>query len=622
MQSKSKKTVSLVVVSIFVFSMFFASVPLALAQPSLDLNPTNGPSGTVVTIDGNGFTSGTYRVYFDRDGDERLDWNEPYRTVSVNETGKFTTTLTIPSVASGLYYIRADSPPYNPPAKASALFTVTVIIMNLPPAAINFTSVLDAIADIEGKLWSNLDSLKNEIKAIEAKLDDAKTGLPGIQANFTTVFSLIGTPVTTIAGDIAAIEDKLDALPIWGDLVTKDLSDITGYIDTAKDEIISTMPVLDLSPVLEAISSSEGVITSAISGIQANVDAIEAKLDDTTYGLSAIMTKLGTIQIDISGAKIDIIAEIDANELKIDAVKGVVDSIKTGVMAIEGKLDVIGPKIDAIKTAVETTIPATLADIKAKTDTIDWADVTSIKGYVDEVESLLKDGNYGLSAIKTKVGDIYTWLTTDANIVDDSELAATESAITTAISNHDSDIKALIGDLDGSIRGWTTLVGALDDIKGKIEGIDLSGLLTKTYFDSIFTTARLANIDLITTINSKLDGWFGTGGKYEKTAQIDGGVATLALTTTETTIIEKDVGKISQFTVTFSVPAAGSGKTTTINIYVHDGTNYQLIKTYTSGGNKAQLDTITVAGYKLKVTGFLNGGSATAVVTYTYLTYP
>lgn len=113
MQLKSKKIVSTAIVSVFVLSILLIAVPLVLAQPTLTLTPNEGPSGTIVTIDGNGFSAGSHRVWFDRDGDSRWDLGEPYRTVTA--ASGFTTTLTVPSVASGLYYIRADTFPYTSP---------------------------------------------------------------------------------------------------------------------------------------------------------------------------------------------------------------------------------------------------------------------------------------------------------------------------------------------------------------------------------------------------------------------------------------------------------------------------------------------------------------------------
>jgi hypothetical protein len=122
---KSKKAIlcaALVIVSL----ALVISMALVAASSSLSLTPNEGPSGTVVTISGSGFTVGTYRVYFDRNGDSRYNFGEPYTTVIVS-AGVISTTLTIPSVASGTYYIRAGLSPAPYTAVASTPFTVKAI---------------------------------------------------------------------------------------------------------------------------------------------------------------------------------------------------------------------------------------------------------------------------------------------------------------------------------------------------------------------------------------------------------------------------------------------------------------------------------------------------------------
>ena len=95
------------------------------------LTPDNGPHGTVVTVEGNGFSEGSHRVYFDVDGDSNWDSGEPYQDVTIPAKGnQFSTTLTVPPVAAGDYYIRADVSPYESPDEATKKFTVTA---NQPP---------------------------------------------------------------------------------------------------------------------------------------------------------------------------------------------------------------------------------------------------------------------------------------------------------------------------------------------------------------------------------------------------------------------------------------------------------------------------------------------------------
>lgn len=242
---KNKKIISAAIISLFILSMFSIAVPLVLAQPSLILTPNSGPSGTIVTIAGNGFTAYTYyRVYFDTNNNAGYNYGEPYRTVRADSTGAFTTTLTIPSVPSGTYYIRADAYPYTAPAIASAPFIVRTVWEEL-------LDIQDEISDIENKLdvatrWvsdadlssavsnitSAIDSAKNDILAA---VDDAKTdilsALSSVKSNITKAIADLDTKLGTFTGTdtvaslLYSIKEKTDNIN-WSDITT-----IKGYVD-------------------------------------------------------------------------------------------------------------------------------------------------------------------------------------------------------------------------------------------------------------------------------------------------------------------------------------------------------------------------------------------------------
>ncbi|VVB62176.1 Uncharacterised protein [uncultured archaeon] len=94
----------------------------SFAVTQMTLNPTSGPSGTVVTVSGSNFPSGNQRVYFDSNGNNQWDSGEPYQTVNPSG-GTFSTTITVPLVSDGLYGIRiGKNSPYT--AIDSATFTV------------------------------------------------------------------------------------------------------------------------------------------------------------------------------------------------------------------------------------------------------------------------------------------------------------------------------------------------------------------------------------------------------------------------------------------------------------------------------------------------------------------
>lgn len=183
MQSKSKKIISISIISISILSIFFL-VPLVFAQPSLTLNPDEGPSGTTVTVTGTGFDAGTYRVYFDRDGDSKWDWGEPYKTVTASSG--FTTTLTVPSVASGLYNIRAGASPYPYTAIASKPFVVKTVwdklleiedyIDNIEDKPIIFEETCEGTI-MSGSSYISITSTENfQVKAVYVAYEDPDDG--------------------------------------------------------------------------------------------------------------------------------------------------------------------------------------------------------------------------------------------------------------------------------------------------------------------------------------------------------------------------------------------------------------------------------------------------------------
>jgi hypothetical protein len=114
-----------------------ASAPFTLVTTAITLTPTSGIAGTPVTVVGTGFTPGsTGRVWFDTDGDGLFDTGEPTVTPpAVNATGGFSApVLTVPAVAAGAYFIRADVPE-GLPVEASAPFTLVTTAITLTPTS-------------------------------------------------------------------------------------------------------------------------------------------------------------------------------------------------------------------------------------------------------------------------------------------------------------------------------------------------------------------------------------------------------------------------------------------------------------------------------------------------------
>ena len=107
------------------------SATYTVTDPHITVNPTSGPAGTVVTINGSGFGKNVWgRAFFDTNRNNRYDPGEPSEEyVTTNSAGVLNpTTLTVPSgVAPGQYTIAVDCPiDYYSGIEASTTFTVTV----------------------------------------------------------------------------------------------------------------------------------------------------------------------------------------------------------------------------------------------------------------------------------------------------------------------------------------------------------------------------------------------------------------------------------------------------------------------------------------------------------------
>jgi hypothetical protein len=105
------------------------ATPVFAQTPTIILSPPSGVPGTTVTVNGTGFTvNATGPVWFDTDHDGVPDLGEPIVSVMPVVAGNFSVTVTVPPVAAGIYFIRADVWSGGP-VEASAPFFVTV-----PPA--------------------------------------------------------------------------------------------------------------------------------------------------------------------------------------------------------------------------------------------------------------------------------------------------------------------------------------------------------------------------------------------------------------------------------------------------------------------------------------------------------
>jgi uncharacterized protein YqgV (UPF0045/DUF77 family) len=197
-----------------------------------------------------------------------------------------------------------------------------------------------------------------------------------------------------------------------------------------------------------------------------------------SFLVSAKLTGWDTTLSEIKTTVTDIWGKVDT---EIDAIIGYVDEVESSLATMNVNLTNIATSVADVKSYLVNTIKPSLDAIKAKTDTIVWTDISDIKGYVDEVESLLKDTTYGLSAIKTAVdtavttlGDKIDTAVTTLSAKIDTAVTDISSAITTAASDVKSKIDTAVTTISGEIDTAVSdieaaITSAANDVKSKVD---------------------------------------------------------------------------------------------------------------------------------------------------------
>jgi hypothetical protein len=299
-------------------TLAYADALFTVPSPVITLTPNYGTPGETITVTGINFKiSKAVTVYMDKDMDGTFDDDEVVVTPlpSTDGTGHFSAEFTIPPVTPGLYVVRAyDGVNYD-----DATLTV---------ATPETMAIVAAISDV-----------KSEVESIENTLKAGGDFYMFVHTWFTLIDNKLGTftGTDTVASLLYAIEGKLDKLPAFGDLVTKNWADLTGYIDGAKSAIIGAVSdvqgkldklVIDedksgVPDFIEKISSiytwlttdanivddselaaAKGEIINAIQGISVKAAQATSGSGSTTFTSSSSVviysgSKVGTVTVSI-----------------------------------------------------------------------------------------------------------------------------------------------------------------------------------------------------------------------------------------------------------------------------------------------------------------------------------
>jgi hypothetical protein len=217
------------------------------------------------------------------------------------------------------------------------------------------------------------------------KVTDIKTTL----SSGGTVYEMINTIKGWAApgGILSLIKEKTDLLPPWGDIVTKNWADLTGYIDKAKAAIITE-------------------VDTRLS--TADFNAWKATLGDiVTKNLADVVTSIWTGK--------DKVAQVTALQGSTDTVEGAT----TVLFSVEGLTKPVKLVATVDTTGAATsTVPGTLS-ISVKLDGTNWRVVSSVsvdgseKAYVlgpvtgTDIKVELARGYDGLGTVPVEWSYVY-----------------------------------------------------------------------------------------------------------------------------------------------------------------------------------------------------------------------
>ncbi len=358
-------------------------------------------------------------------------------------------------------------------ARANAQADVKAYAASL---GVKWQEIVNAAADAESENYEEAVLVVNMYDAIGSALSESAVAVARLNA------------MDAIEGYVSSAETalqtaKTDAL--------NEIAEAAKATETQAEVVVPTATLLAINSAatVEEVNSYK---ENALKEI-ADIRAYRADIADQTAMLQALKDVIAGVDGEENSSLLD---EIDALISQAQtAIVGTDDSVSLGSIYKD-----LGAKIDGVQSTLDTAVQ----DIKAELDTID--------GFVDELESLLKDETNGLSAIRQAVAD--------AKSAIDSAAAGTNlSALSQAITDAQNAITRAIGEVETELASYNAL---LTGYNTQLQA--LSGKLGETAGASI--AADIAALkQTIDSVNSSL-GSLATGTDTDEIAAAIAGIKT------------------------------------------------------------------------------------------------
>ncbi|MBI5300015.1 MAG: hypothetical protein HY877_06980, partial [Deltaproteobacteria bacterium] len=400
--------------------------------------------------------------------------------------------------------------------------TGNIAAINTKTASINWADVTGLVTSagaIQAKTdtidWTNVTGIKTKTDTIAwADVSGIKTKTDTINwTDVTTAKNNVAT-ILTQTGDIAAVKTKTDTIA-W--------ADVTGIV-TATGAIQAKTDTIDWTNVTGIKTKTDTIAWADVTGVKAKTDTINwTDVTTAKNDVATVLTQTGDIAA--IKTKTDTIAWAD------------VTGLVTTSGAIKAKTDTIDwTNVAAIKTKTDTINWADVTGVKAKTDTINWTDVTTAKNNVATLITEIGTGN--ISAINTKTASInwadVTGLVTTTNTIqaktdpiDWTNVSAIKTKTDTINWDQITGIKTKTDTID-----WTNVTGLVNEIgtgniaaiKTKTQSInwaDVTDIVTKAgTIQQKTDPINWADVATIKTKTGTID-WNSITGIKMKTDMID-----------------------------------------------------------------------------------------------------
>jgi len=213
-----------------------------------------------------------------------------------------------------------------------------------------------------------------------------------------TIIGICDSKCAVVRSVVVTLQDIEDKL----DNATWGLAALKALIDALEAKLDD--PSTGLANIKVLIDALEGKLDNAtygLSALKALIDAIEAKLDNGTYGLAALNNDLDTLLLRLTAARAGYLDNLNIGE----NVAG-----SSQVDEVEGLLKDANYGLSALNTDLDTLLSRLTAARAGYLDNLNVGGLVASSAQVDEVEPLLKDATYGLAALNTDLDAIIVYV--------------------------------------------------------------------------------------------------------------------------------------------------------------------------------------------------------------------